>query len=361
MPPLRRGHHVLGARRDRQGACRDPRVRPRRRPRERSSTRCSPRATSVRGSGSGCFPSWASSPRRRPSRVSCSPRGGGSSRRSRKSDRRSWSSRTFTGRTMALLSFLEHLADSTAGVPMLILGTSRPDLFERRPAFASSAPNAARIHLVALADTETAALATALLGDLAIPDDVRMSATKRAGGNPLFIGELVRLLRDRAIDASEVRGANASDAGVSDDGSLRIPSSIQAVIAARLDALSLATKSLLADAAVVGGVFWSGALVAMGDRSPGEVADGLRQLEAKGARPSQQAVVGRGPGRVRLRTRAHSGRRLRAAAQGLAGRTTRHRGPVDRGFGGRSHRGRRGSARLPLHDGAGAREGDGPC
>ena len=163
---------------------------------------------------------------------------------------------------------------------MLILGTARPDLFERRPAFASNAANASRIHLVALADAETTALAKALLGDLAVPDDVRTSVARRAGGNPLFIGEVVRLLRDRAIDASEVEGANASDASASDEG-LRIPSSIQAVIAARLDALSPATKSLLADAAVVGGVFWSGALVAMGDRSPGEVADGLRQLEAR--------------------------------------------------------------------------------
>ena len=135
-------------------------------------------------------------------------------------------------------------------------------------------------HLVALADSETAALATALLGDLAVPDDVRTSVARRAGGNPLFIGEVVRLLRDRAIHASEVEGGGASSAGVSDEG-LPIPSSIQAVIAARLDALPPATKSLLADAAVVGGVFWSGALVAMGDRSPREVADGLRRLEAR--------------------------------------------------------------------------------
>ena len=179
-----------------------------------------------------------------------------------------------------LVSFLEHLADSTAAVPMLILGTARPDLIERRPAFASEAANASRIYLVALADSETAALATALLGDLAVPDDVRTSVARRAGGNPLFIGEVVRLLRDRAIHASEVEGGGASSAGVSDEG-LPIPSSIQAVIAARLDALPPATKSLLADAAVVGGVFWSGALVAMGDRSPREVADGLRRLEAR--------------------------------------------------------------------------------
>ena len=70
--------------------------------------------------------------------------------------------------------------------------------------------------LVALADSETAALATALLGDLAVPDEVRTSVARRAGGNPLFVGEVVRLLRDRAIHASEVEGGGASSAGVSD-------------------------------------------------------------------------------------------------------------------------------------------------
>src|SRR4029079_12758322 len=175
-----------------------------------------------------------------------------------------------------LLAFLEHLANAATGVPMLILGTARPDLFERRPAFASSAPHAARIHLDAFAEAESTALAAALLGDLAIPDDVRTSVARRAGGNPLFIGEVVRLLRDRECQATAGVGAGASD-----NGNLPIPSSIQAVIAARLDALSPGTKALLADAAVVGGVFWPGALVAMGHRSALEVADELRGLEAR--------------------------------------------------------------------------------
>ena len=52
------------------------------------------------------------------------------------------------------------------------------------------------------------------------------------------------------------------------------PDSVRALIAARLDTLTPDVKSLLADAAVVGKVFWAGALVAMGDRDP----DGWRRV-----------------------------------------------------------------------------------
>ena len=59
------------------------------------------------------------------------------------------------------------------------------------------------------------------------------------------------------------------------------PDSVRALIAARLDTLTPDVKSLLADAAVVGKVFWSGALAAMGDRNPGDVGETLRELSRK--------------------------------------------------------------------------------
>ena len=59
------------------------------------------------------------------------------------------------------------------------------------------------------------------------------------------------------------------------------PDSVQALIAARLDTLSADTKSMLADAAVVGKVFWAGAVAQMGDRDPTEVTETLRELSRK--------------------------------------------------------------------------------
>ena len=56
---------------------------------------------------------------------------------------------------------------------------------------------------------------------------------------------------------------------------------MQAVLAARLDALPPSQKALLGDAAVVGSVFWDGAVVAVGRRDPAEVEAALQDLIGK--------------------------------------------------------------------------------
>ena len=70
------------------------------------------------------------------------------------------------------------------------------------------------------------------------------------------------------------------------------PESVQALIAARLDTLDPEAKSLLADAAVIGKVFWAGAVSAMGDRDPQTVTTTLRELSRKElVRPSRQSSM----------------------------------------------------------------------
>jgi tetratricopeptide (TPR) repeat protein len=70
------------------------------------------------------------------------------------------------------------------------------------------------------------------------------------------------------------------------------PDSIQALIAARLDTLAADRKSLLQDAAVIGKVFWVGAVCAMGDRDPGEVERALHELARKElVRPARQSSM----------------------------------------------------------------------
>ena len=60
---------------------------------------------------------------------------------------------------------------------------------------------------------------------------------------------------------------------------LDLPDSVQGLISARLDSLTRAEKELLQDAAVVGKVFWPGALTANRDASA--FGDALRGLERK--------------------------------------------------------------------------------
>ncbi len=161
----------------------------------------------------------------------------------------------------ALLSFLEYLADWAQGVPLLLLCTARPELYEQHPTFGANARNAQRINLAPLTDAETARLVAALLQRAVLPAQTQRVLLERAGGNPLYAEEFVALLTDRG----ELGGVEA-------------PESVQALIAARLDTLVPERKSLLQDAAVVGKVFWAGALVEMGGRDPGEVEVALHEL-----------------------------------------------------------------------------------
>jgi len=143
----------------------------------------------------------------------------------------------------ALLDYLEFMAAQMAAVPLLIVGTARPELFERRPGFLGGAP-VNRLNLAPLSPSETARLVASLFGE----PDRRAAAVgrviERCEGNPFFAEQSARLLSDTSLDTS-------------------LPDSVQAVIAARLDALPPTEKRLLADASVVGDVFWRGALQAL--------------------------------------------------------------------------------------------------
>jgi class 3 adenylate cyclase len=143
----------------------------------------------------------------------------------------------------ALLAFLEHLAEGSEGVPLLLLCTARPELYEQHPHWAGGMRNSTTINLPPLSDHETAELVSALLMQTVLSAEVERALLERAGGNPLYAEEFVRLLNDR--------GLTLAGDGFSE---LAFPESVQALIAARLDTLSAERKSLLQDAAVVGKV-----------------------------------------------------------------------------------------------------------
>jgi class 3 adenylate cyclase/tetratricopeptide (TPR) repeat protein len=176
----------------------------------------------------------------------------------------------------AMLAFLEHLADRAEAVPLLVIGTARPELHELHPGFASGLVNVNVIRLAPLSEVETARLVSALLESTVIPAELQRPILERAGGNPLYAEEFVRLLRDR-----DLLTRTGSSWELREGAEVPFPDSVQALIAARLDTLSADTKSMLADAAVVGKVFWAGAIAQMGDRDLAEVTDSLHDLSRK--------------------------------------------------------------------------------
>jgi class 3 adenylate cyclase/tetratricopeptide (TPR) repeat protein len=187
----------------------------------------------------------------------------------------------------ALLAFIDHLAHYAMSVPMLLLGTARPELYERAQTLGAMARNVARVNLVPLSETETARLISNLLESGALPADVQQAILEQSGGNPLYAEEFVRLLKDRRILTK--RGSAWS---IERDDDIPLPSGVRGLVAARLDMLSPERKRLLQDAAVVGKVFWSEAVAEMGRKDLGEVHNALHELARRElVRPTRQSSM----------------------------------------------------------------------
>ena len=176
----------------------------------------------------------------------------------------------------ALLEFIEHLADWLAGVPVLVLCTARPELFDQRPGWLEGHANTDAIPLWPLSDGATAELITDLLGQVPLPADIEQTLLRRADGNPLYAQEYVRMLVDRGLIV------RAGDRWALAEGAeLPLPETVQSIIAARLDALTPEEKAIVQDASVIGKVVWVGAVAHVAGRTRWAVEEGLRRLQRK--------------------------------------------------------------------------------
>ena len=142
----------------------------------------------------------------------------------------------------------------------LVVGTARPELYESRADWGGGRRNSTTVGLSPLTDEETGKLIAALLERSVLPAETQAALLERAGGNPLYTEQFVRMLAERGGE------------------DFPVPETVQALISARLDTLPPQLKSLVQDASVVGKVFWTGALAAMGERDRGDVLDGVREL-----------------------------------------------------------------------------------
>jgi class 3 adenylate cyclase len=182
----------------------------------------------------------------------------------------------------ALLEFLERLMEHAPDVPLFLLCSARPELYAKRPGWAAGVPNATTISLSPLTDAEMAELLTSLLLSRMMPTAESDELLRRAGGNPLYAREFVHMLEDR--------GAVLGDLGPVGAG---VPDTVQALIAARLDALDPDDRGLLQAASVIGDRFWRGALASLVPN--GADLDGsLRGLQRRGLirRSSTSAIEG---------------------------------------------------------------------
>jgi class 3 adenylate cyclase/tetratricopeptide (TPR) repeat protein len=176
-----------------------------------------------------------------------------------------------------LREFVEHLVDWATGVPLLVVCSARPELYEVHPGWGGGKRNSTTISLGPLSETDTARLISAMLEQAVLPAEVQAELLDRAGGNPLYAEEFIRMLTDRGI--LDRRGASLHIAAPA--SGIPLPETVQALIGARLDTLSADRKALLQDASVLGKVFWLGALASMSGRDERAVREALHELAAK--------------------------------------------------------------------------------
>jgi predicted ATPase/class 3 adenylate cyclase len=158
------------------------------------------------------------------------------------------------------LDFLNYLAEVNRDMPLLVLASTRPTLFERRTDWSSTAGIHQRIDLVPLGKDMSRMLAHELLKKLPdIPAALRELLTGSAEGNPFYMEELLKMLIDQgAIRTGEAWSVDAERLLVT-----QVPPTLTGVLQARLDGLPAPEKRALQQASIVGAVFWDQALAAI--------------------------------------------------------------------------------------------------
>jgi class 3 adenylate cyclase/tetratricopeptide (TPR) repeat protein len=174
-----------------------------------------------------------------------------------------------------LFDLIEHIGDLSRGAPILVLCLGRPELLDRRQGWGGGKLNATTVLLEPLNTDETEALIDELLPEGGGFDpQLRARVRTTAAGNPLFLEEIVAMMRE------------------SSSHDVVVPPTIKALLAARFDQLRPEERGVLERGSVEGQSFHRGAVEAMGP-DEGDVAGCLLTLVRKDIlRPDQAAFAG---------------------------------------------------------------------
>jgi class 3 adenylate cyclase len=142
------------------------------------------------------------------------------------------------------LDLIEHIADWSRGAPILLLCLARPDLLELRSSWGGGKLNATSVLLEPLSAAETDELIDALIGQAELEPSLRERIRSAADGNPLFVEQMLAMVEESPDDVT-------------------VPSTIQALLSARLDQLPSEERAALERGAVEGQVFHRGAVAAL--------------------------------------------------------------------------------------------------
>jgi DNA-binding NtrC family response regulator/tetratricopeptide (TPR) repeat protein len=156
--------------------------------------------------------------------------------------------------------FFASLVDSIPGAAILLVVTSRPGY--RAPWRDKSYTT--HVALQPLEATEARRVVHSVIGHDPLPQDLVQTILDRAEGNAFFLEELTRAVREQSGPAAAVV----------------VPDTVQDVLQARIDRLTLEDRRLLTAAAVIGKDFTRSLLEAVLDEQGARLAEGLVRLQA---------------------------------------------------------------------------------
>jgi tetratricopeptide (TPR) repeat protein len=166
------------------------------------------------------------------------------------------------------LDLLSYLVDHLAA-PILVIVLARPEMIARRDNWVKHGGDRhGVIELTPLSDTDAAAVMHDLLapcGDAEAVDELIDAACNLAGGNPSLLEQMIRIFLDMGVLEAEESFADEEKWTIHVDklSQVQLPMTVEEAIDARIASLAPPERDLLERAAIMGGVFWLGGLLAI--------------------------------------------------------------------------------------------------
>ena len=154
------------------------------------------------------------------------------------------------------LDFIEQLLDASLGVPLFLVCAARHELREDRPSFAAGRRAASQIELGELSHEDSGLVVRNLLGEASLTGPLGRRILRLAGGNPLFIEQMLSMLIDDELLREQAGRWVFS--GAAEDVS--VPGTVSALLGTRLDRLGPVERRVVESASVIGLEFSSGAV-----------------------------------------------------------------------------------------------------
>jgi class 3 adenylate cyclase len=151
------------------------------------------------------------------------------------------------------VDLVEHVADYSRDAPIFLLCVARTELLDLRPGWGGGKVNATSLLLEPLGSDECAELMARL--DSSLDADLRERITAASAGNPLYVEEMLAMVREHG-----------------GDGEIVVPPTIHALLQARIDSLDGDVRMVMERGAVEGEVFHRGTVAEL---SPAAVRNGV--------------------------------------------------------------------------------------